>query len=678
MPKWGLTEEMRAAAPYGLSPALLEPAKVITDPVQGDVRLTELERRIVDSPCFQRLRRVRQLGATHLVYPAATHTRFSHSLGAIEAAQELFDVVLEQRAGLNPKRGDIFGEWLEFDENDRRRRGAEAEPLYLRRVAEAIVLTRLGALTHDICHIPFGHSVEDELALLQPHDENLHRFEGLWGQVDAEARQAIEAGLSLEGKSLYDDVLPLILPKHFAPQEKLSPDEDPGVADISYPFAQDIVGNTISADLLDYLTRDHRFTGLPAELGKRFLDGFYVSRSDARMPRRMVLRIVKKQRERSDTITELLKYLRYRYELSERALAHHAKLAADAMVGKLLGLYHDYLLRKRIEERTKRNKALDERLSLVPRGNVAAMAVAANTILGVESFEKLRNAARGDLEKVMLDHGDDGLLERLLADMKPLVREDTLAEGIFDIAKDLLERRLYASVAHFDDQAHAERLWKEYGQQPDRRRVLERDVARYAELQKPWQVAVWVSPERMRLKPALVLVDDDDMVETMLKRESSSHGRGRGVDIYEAHRRLWSLEVFVHRALRDREEVPWIQAAFAKGLNLKAWSDPRLPVALDEVGRQQLGDELRLTRAERRRLEEELSSFFEGSGAPDVIGGEATLTDLVSELRTGAEKLGFPAPEGTTPDADGGAAEPDGTQTEDFDAEDSRQEELGL
>ena len=57
----------------------------------------------------------------------------------------------------------------------------------------------------------------------------------------------------------------------------------------------------------------------------------------------MVLRVVKQDRERKDTLTELLKFLRYRYELSERAFAHHAKLAADAMVGKLLQLFSDAL-----------------------------------------------------------------------------------------------------------------------------------------------------------------------------------------------------------------------------------------------------------------------------------------------------------------------------------------------
>ena len=148
----------------------------------------------------------------------------------------------------------LFAEW----ERDEQAHG----PQLLKRVAGAIVLTRLGALLHDLCHVPFGHSVEDELRLLDPHDENRDRFESLWVQIDPVARTAIEGGRSLAGKGLLDDILPIVLS---GLQKPASTEEgqDPGVADLSYPFVQDIVGNTISADLMDYLTRDHVFTGFP-------------------------------------------------------------------------------------------------------------------------------------------------------------------------------------------------------------------------------------------------------------------------------------------------------------------------------------------------------------------------------------------------------------------------------
>ena len=645
VPKWGLTEEMRATRPYDLEAELLAPAKIITDPVHGDIRLTELERRVVDSPAFQRLRRVRQLGTTHLVYPGATHTRFSHSLGAVEAAQKLFDVVLEQRGGLNPKREDLFGEWLELDAH----RPKDAAPAALRRVAEAIVLTRLGALLHDLCHIPFGHTIEDELGLLVPHDENRIRFDRLWAGIDGSARQAIEHGTSAEGRTLFDDMLPLILSKLDEKGQKPTTepedgeeDDDVGAPEISYPFAQDIVGNTISADLLDYLTRDHRFTGLPASMGERFLDGFYVSRSDARKPRRMVLRIVKRQRERRDTISELLKYLRFRYELSERVLTHHAKLAADAMVGKLLGLYSDLLLRNAFEQRARSNAGVKARLTKLARDDVSRMATEVEAELGAQSYARLEEKVRENLEDIMLEHGDDGLLERMRWETRDATSKDPLRLGIQSLASAVLERRLYKSIAHFGDLAHAERLWEAFGKRASARRSVERAVARFAELAEPWRVAVWIPPEKMRLKPALVLVDDDDVLTTLLKRERPPRGEGRGIDIYQSHRGLWALEIFVHADVRavHPEVVPWLQAMFAEKLEIRAWTDATAPVQVADVAHDELGDQLRLTRGEKELLHELTPSFREGSVAADP---DATRGALVDELREAASKAGFGA-----------------------------------
>src|SRR4051812_28259490 len=96
MPKWGLTSDLVKERPWGLSPDLLRADKIITNSVQGDVYLTVLERAFLDTPPIQRLRRIRQLGTAHYVYPDATHTRFSHALGALRTVQDLLDSILDQ------------------------------------------------------------------------------------------------------------------------------------------------------------------------------------------------------------------------------------------------------------------------------------------------------------------------------------------------------------------------------------------------------------------------------------------------------------------------------------------------------------------------------------------------------------------------------------------------------
>ncbi len=64
---------------------------IIKDALHQNIYLNEFEKRVVDTPSFQRMRRIKQLGVTYLVYPGATHTRFEHSLGTMHIASEIAD-----------------------------------------------------------------------------------------------------------------------------------------------------------------------------------------------------------------------------------------------------------------------------------------------------------------------------------------------------------------------------------------------------------------------------------------------------------------------------------------------------------------------------------------------------------------------------------------------------------
>ena len=67
--------------------------KNIRDSVHGNLYLDEFEIRLVDTPQVQRLRRVKQLGFTYLVYPGANHSRFEHSIGTMHIASKIADSV---------------------------------------------------------------------------------------------------------------------------------------------------------------------------------------------------------------------------------------------------------------------------------------------------------------------------------------------------------------------------------------------------------------------------------------------------------------------------------------------------------------------------------------------------------------------------------------------------------
>lgn len=558
MPEWGLTMDMRLAKPWNLPADALAPGKTITDPVHGDVYLNRLEQALVDSPPFQRLRRVRQLGTTHLVYPGATHTRFAHSLGALRIAQDLLDVTLTQR-DTRHGRPDLFEEWrqsLGINLDASVSTSLSDRKKYLRKVGEAIVVTRLGALLHDLCHVAYGHSVEDDLLILEPHDENASRFSRLWGQIEeqvvkGEAGDEYRVGDLIKG-TLARNLRPLILSK----ESKVLKQES-----LRYPFSQDLVGNTICADLIDYLQRDHLFTGLPISLGHRYMSGFYVTPANTRQlfPSRMALNIHRRGKERADIVSELLKHLRYRYELQERVIVHHAKLAADAMIGKMLELLRDALWvgsASRLLEppafESRHDPSLVDADVAELRRRVSQMDRSAPK--AIDAWVK------DQLEDLFLEMGDDGLLEHLshFSEGQQRGRGDAISR----IAVDLLDRNLFKFGARVKRAKAAHELYDKF-HSPDVRRKLEREAAEYAELREGWKVVLWVPKPEMRLKQAEVLVDHGDGISKLVDYSS------RGREIYEDHKRLWSISVFVGGDVTD-EERRWVLARLAQ-LMLVRW-----------------------------------------------------------------------------------------------------------
>lgn len=555
MPQWGLTDIQRRAQPWGIPPSWLEASKVNTDPIHGDIYLTKLEQAIVDSPPFQRLRRIRQLGMVHLVYPGATHTRFSHALGALRVVQDLLDIILNQRNGRHPD-ADLFQQWEAMYKTKERggSSGEEVEGFELR-IAEAVVLARLGSLLHDICHVAYGHTIEDDLGLLTPHDENKPRLEAFWAELGdngvPDDHKAVQAILR---KRLLKQALWIILlsktDKKTTADEKL---RQMG----KYPFVADLVTNTICADLLDYLPRDHTFTGLPLELGQRFMSAFYVvpkadGKEEIHYPERMALRISDGGRERHDIKSELLKHLRYRYELQERAIVHHAKLAADSMLGKALELWHDDLQVVAAQEvggaevREAVRRGEDAPAVLTALAKDVDQAVVKDVRLGVERT----------IETRIRNLGDDSLLEYLAGSLQSPGNYPPVNENVQSLASDLLNRRLYKRAAEARRTGVKSRLHDLFGARSEQR-ALERAAAHFADVPEE-HVVIWLPDPKMRLKVAEVLVDFGHGVAQFDKHSEQAR------EIYRAHQDLWTTTVFVHREVAEQELEPVVLAKLAE------------------------------------------------------------------------------------------------------------------
>lgn len=244
--------------------------KLIRDAVHGDVEMGALEVELMDTPEFQRLRGIRQLGTAYLVFPSAVHTRFEHSLGTSWMAQRILRSIS---------------------------RNQEIS-------AEDSTLIRVAALLHDITHIPFGHTLEDERRVLPRHDKDEQR-------VDFFLRQSA-IGRILKREGIQDQVI--------------------GTIRGDDTYRSDIVGGAISADLLDYLRRDTYFCGLSQYYDERIFESFIIDTG------RLVMNLEKQGRVRLDALSELVNLLRIRYTLSERVYFHHTKVSSGAMISKAVEL----------------------------------------------------------------------------------------------------------------------------------------------------------------------------------------------------------------------------------------------------------------------------------------------------------------------------------------------------
>ena len=249
----------------------------IRDPIHGDIALGPLETAVLDCAAVQRLRGIKQLGTASLVYPGAVHTRFDHSLGASAVAHRIVAAL--------------------------RRDGVEV-------ARDAEDLVAVGALLHDVTHVPFGHTLEDERRLFPRHDKGTRLTRLLDGQLGADLdRVGVRAAVA--------DVL--------------------GVPPQSGPsWARDVIASTIDADLLDYLRRDSYFTGLAHDYDDRVFRYFTVADGH------LALQMSKHGMDRPDARSEVIQLLRMRYFLTERVYYHHTKVVAGAMISKAVELALDH------------------------------------------------------------------------------------------------------------------------------------------------------------------------------------------------------------------------------------------------------------------------------------------------------------------------------------------------
>jgi len=308
-------------------------------PVHGMVRLSEREMHVIDHPAFQRTFDIHQLGQTHFVYRGATHMRGQHAIGSLHVIA-LMAEALER----NACRGEL-------------RLSAEWQPGAPLSGTE-LAFVRLGALLHDIGHLAAGHTLEDELGLLPPHDANQRlrmvlehtdwhgrQYDTLRDRIDR--RYADDARLAAQPDPASTVGAHLSATEIFLRVVSKDYDGEQGAPGVGFRLgvARDLVGNTICADLLDYLHRDWWHLGKPRHFDPRLLDYLEIrSRrhpSTDREEHALVINLRGGTRPRPDAVTSIMDLLESRYQLSEIALFHRTKVIAAAMLERVIAEYQD-------------------------------------------------------------------------------------------------------------------------------------------------------------------------------------------------------------------------------------------------------------------------------------------------------------------------------------------------
>jgi HD superfamily phosphohydrolase len=202
--------------------------KVIFDNIHGYITLNRVEARILETPYYQRLRWIRQLGFSFYIFPGATHTRHAHALGVLHVMHKILKSI-----------GKATSEEKLFNPSSR-----DDTTTFHR-------MMRLAAMLHDIGTFPFSHSIE--LAYI-----NHWRHAQQLGRPKYKANHEV-LGSEIIKNTDFEGGLTRILK-----EEGIDPEELSKViaGKSSSLLANQLMHSDVDADRMDYLLRDAHHTGI--------------------------------------------------------------------------------------------------------------------------------------------------------------------------------------------------------------------------------------------------------------------------------------------------------------------------------------------------------------------------------------------------------------------------------
>lgn len=513
------------------SPSTKEERQEFFIPVSGFVWLYPEEVSVVNHPAFQRLGNIYQLGHTFLVYRGATHKRLEHAIGTLHVVQRMIDAVNHNCDKDNKKyyRKRSDGDYgIKIKPNEER-------------------FIRLGALLHDIGHIAFGHTIEDELCLIDKHDSdsrlNLIFKDEAETWVDAD-RKPLGSLIDNEFKKYVPDdlkdinastIVHLMISK---PPKENEKDELESVrarikksSSVRLEICRDMIGNTICADILDYIHRDWYHIGKPKIFDERILQYMEVAsdKKDAReypvadSEDKFVIMIGKRPKIRTDAISAILELLEWRYHIAESVLFHRTKLAAAAMLDRAL-------------------------------------------------YELWKDETGKDIEKRILPLSEEQLLSTCLAEARLMKKKGEGQKKKADAAERLLlalkNRQLYTNLCtySFDELSPdiRSKIRDQYAKSPEGRNVapdfrikalktLEEDF----NITPRGSIVMYCPTEGMNAKIAEVKIKVHDIVKQFNDYEQCNNNQLSGGHLdaqLKRYERLWRVHFFIDRKVKKELE----------------------------------------------------------------------------------------------------------------------------
>ena len=257
------------------------------DPIYGFINLSDAEKKIVDTPIFQRLRRIHQLALEKYVFPGAEHSRFGHSLGVLHAATRLFESTLskalEEMKFSNEEKEDFVG-----------------------KLTVSIKMLRFCALLHDIGHLPFSHALETELLPKGVKHEHI-------GAYIIEQHPVISKILTEE------DIDPSRIAALLVSKKEEIRFED--------SFVKMFISGDLDADRADYLLRDSYYCGVKYGVYdfERYLSSMLVKSIED-----LKLEI------KSDDVPIVEEFLMARYQYNIQVIYHRTRVMYNIALGEFI------------------------------------------------------------------------------------------------------------------------------------------------------------------------------------------------------------------------------------------------------------------------------------------------------------------------------------------------------